>query len=55
MFRREYLSSLVNVLRNSLKISDQTKEDFFQLKFPRINEKYVNSSAVLISAGFATR
>ena len=36
---REYLSSAVKVLTNSLKISDQTKIDFFQLNLPRINEK----------------
>ena len=28
MFRREYLSSVVNVLRKSLKIWDQTKAEF---------------------------
>ena len=39
MLRREYLSSVVNVLPNSLKISDPSKADFFQLKFPRIHEK----------------
>ena len=38
MFRREYLSSVVNVLRNNLKISDHTKPDFFQLNLPRIHE-----------------
>ena len=39
MFRREYLSSVVNVLTKSLKISDETKADFFQLNLPRIHEK----------------
>ena len=39
MFRREYLSSVVNVLTNSGKISDQTKADFAQLNLPRIHEK----------------
>ena len=39
MFRREYLSSVVNVLTNSVKISDQSKEDFLQLNLPRIREK----------------
>ena len=39
MFRREYLSSAVNVLTNSVKISDQTKVDFSQLNLPRIHEK----------------
>ena len=39
MVWREYLSSVVNVLTNSVKISDQTKADFVQLNLPRINEK----------------
>ena len=39
MFRQEYLSSLVNVLTNSVKISDQTKADFPQLNLPRIHGK----------------
>ena len=39
MFRREYLSSVVNVLRNSVKISDQTIADFVQLNIPQIHEK----------------
>ena len=39
MFRREYLSSVVNVLTNSLKISDQTKADFDQLNLPQIHEE----------------
>ena len=39
MFRTEYMSSVVNVLTNSLKISDQTKADFFQLNLPRIHER----------------
>ena len=38
MFRREYMSSVINVLTNSLKISDQTKADFFQLNLRRIHE-----------------
>ena len=33
LLRREYLSSAVNVLRNSTKISDITKRDMFQLHF----------------------
>ena len=36
---REYLSSAVNVLTNSFKISDPPKADFFQLNLPRVNEK----------------
>ena len=39
MFRREYWSSVVNVLTNSVKILDQTIEDFVQLNLPRIHEK----------------
>ena len=39
MLRREYLSSEVNVLTNSVKILDQTKADFLQLSLPRIHEK----------------
>ena len=39
MFRREYLSSVVNVLTNSFKISDETIADFVQLNLPQIHEK----------------
>ena len=39
MFRREYLSSVDNVLTNSVKISDQTIAHFAQLNLPRIHEK----------------
>ena len=39
MFRREYLSSVVNVLTNSVKISDQTEADFVQLDLPPIHEQ----------------
>ena len=39
MFRREYLSSVVNVLTNSAKISDHTKAYFAQLNLPQIHEK----------------
>ena len=35
----EHLSSAVNALANSLKISYQTEGDFFQLNFPQIDEK----------------
>ena len=34
MLSREYLSSVVNVLTNSRKISDQTEADFFALSLP---------------------
>ena len=36
---REYLLSAVNVLTNSLKISDQTKTDFFQFNISEMHEK----------------
>ena len=39
MFRREYLSSVVNVLTNSVKISDQTIAYFVQLNLAPIHEK----------------
>ena len=39
MVWREYLSSVVNVLTNSVKISDQTKADYVQLNLPQIHEK----------------
>ena len=39
MFLREYLSSVVNVLTNSVKISDQIIADFVQLNIPLIREK----------------
>ena len=39
MFRWQYLSSVVNVLTNNVKISDQSKADFAILNLPRINEK----------------
>ena len=55
MFRQEYLSSVVNVLKNSVKISNQTKGDFVLLNLPQIHEKIVNSGAELISALFGTR
>ena len=36
---REYLSSVVNMLRNSLKISDTTKTKFFELIFFQSHQK----------------
>ena len=39
IFRREYLTSGLNVLTNSLKISDVTKADIFQLNLSRIQGK----------------
>ena len=37
MFLPEYLSSAVNALTNSLKISYQTEGNFYQLNLPRID------------------
>ena len=54
MCRQEYLSSVVNVLTNTVKISEHTKADFAQLNLPQIHEKIVNSAAELISALFGT-
>ena len=53
--RQEYLSSGVDVLTNSLKISNKTKADFFQLNLFRVHGKIENSGAVLISTVFGTR
>ena len=39
MFQPEYMSSVVNVLTNSVKISDQTKADFVQLDLRLFHEK----------------
>ena len=39
MVQHEYLSSAVNVLTISLKISHQTKADFDQLNLPQIDEQ----------------
>ena len=39
MFRREYLSLVVNVLKNSVEISDQTKADFAELNLSQIHER----------------
>ena len=39
MFLREYLSLVVNVLTNSVEISDQGKADFATLNLARIHEK----------------
>ena len=36
ILRREYLSSAVNMLANSLKIYDHSKAIFFQLNLPEI-------------------
>ena len=39
MLRREYLSLVVNVLTNSVKISDPTIADIVQLNLFQIHEK----------------
>ena len=55
MFRLEYLSSVVNVLTNSVKISDQTMQTFSNSIDLEFMKKSVNSCAVLTSAVFRTR
>ena len=55
MLRREYLSSVVNVLTDSVKISDPTIADFVKLIYLEFMRKYVNSGAELVSAVFGTR
>ena len=42
------------MLRNSLKIWDTTKTEFFELKFFQTDKKYVATTAVKISAVFWT-
>ena len=39
ILQRKYFSPGVNVLRNGLKISDISKEDFFQLTFSQNDEQ----------------
>ena len=39
MFQPEYMSSVVNVLTNSVKISDQTEAVFVQINLTQIHEK----------------
>ena len=39
MVQPEYMSPVVNVLTNSVKISDQTKADFVQHNSTQIHEK----------------
>ena len=39
MFQLEYMSSVVNVLTNSVKISDHTKASFAQLNLPPIHDQ----------------
>ena len=50
--QRKYLSSRVNVLTNSLKISHVTNKDIFQLKFPQSDKKYDRSAVMQISQVF---
>ena len=47
--------SAVNVLTNSLKISDQTEADFSNSIYLEITRKEGNSGTVLISPVFGTR
>ena len=39
MLRREYLSSVVNMLTKSLKMSDQAKADFLQFNLPQTHKE----------------
>ena len=39
MLGQEYLPSVVYLLKNSVKISDQTKADLATLNLPQIHEK----------------
>ena len=55
MFQREYLSSVVNVLTNSVKISDQSKADFPTLNLPQIYEKIGEEWCRGHAAVFGTR
>ena len=55
MFRREYLSSVVNVLTNSVKISDQSKADFETLNLPQTYEEIGEEWCRGHSAVFGTR
>ena len=53
--RREYLSSAVNLLTMSPKISNLNKADFHHFHLYPIDGAIDTSDAVLISAVFATR
>ena len=55
IFRREYLSSAANVLKNGPKLSILTRAGIFQLYLSILMEKWDNSGSVLISAVFETR
>ena len=47
---REYLLWAVNVLTNSVVISDQTNADFFQLNvYPKCMEKYTHNSGAFFA------
>ena len=55
MFRREYLSTVVNVLTNSVKISDPTLADFIPTQFiSNSRDNMLIGGAELISAVFGT-
>ena len=51
---RGYLSSTVNVLTNSPKISHITKRDIFQIFFPQSDGKYDKIAPMQISQVFRT-
>ena len=48
------MSSGVNMLTNSLKVSDTTKTQFFEVIFSQSDRKYEKSTAVQIYAVFQT-
>ena len=51
MFRREYLSSVVNVLTDSVKISDPAIADFVQLIYPEFMGKG-NNRLIVVPTSF---
>ena len=55
MLLPEYLSSVVNALINSLKISHKTECDFYNSVYLELTREEGISGAVLISAVFGTR
>ena len=51
---REYLSSGVNMLTNSLKVSDTTKTEFLRSFYFRLMKKYEENTDVKIYGVFRT-
>ena len=48
LLQKEYLSSSINALTNSPKISDITKRDFWNLSFLKVMKKYDKSTVLQI-------